>query len=341
VTLSIDDKPHKFVSYSLKEAWYRFGDSQLLEKWEDAAEETRRIRHPGIEDSYLPDRVKRRRRVALEKPGSNQLARKIHNGIKRNLSNGYLTAWGREGRPTSDWVQIPVDAWNYLSLNFRQGVATVKNGDTYFSVRISRSVILNDRWENGLTLQDAEELLAGYEKLNAVSTDAPEYSGGFVEGSAVASAWQYIENSVFQSKDLFMWLKSPTTHSWVKLADAFDGIIPIIKFVDLEASTISASSITAPVPCLISNVCALPTDGFTDFNTKKLGLNKIFTTRDIENAYKEYVAEWPPRKPFPSREEDAKWGKEIYGLGRERMRILRKKFAPESWAKRGPKSRRK
>lgn len=49
-------------------------------------------------------------------------------------------AWGREDRPTGDWVGIPKDAWNYLGLNFSRGTASTKNGDTYYNVQISRSV---------------------------------------------------------------------------------------------------------------------------------------------------------------------------------------------------------
>lgn len=60
---------------------------------------------------------------------------------------------------------------------------------------------------------------------------------------------------------------------------------------------------------------------------------------NIESAYKSRIENWPETKPFPSREEDEKWGRSQFNVARERMRELRKIYAPDAWSKTGPKNK--
>ena len=62
-----------------------------------------------------------------------------------------------------------------------------------------------------------------------------------------------------------------------------------------------------------------------------------FPKADVEAAYKQRVKEFEG-KTSPSRDEDARWCKENFGIGRTRAREIRKKFAPPNWQEHGRRS---
>jgi hypothetical protein len=63
-------------------------------------------------------------------------------------------------------------------------------------------------------------------------------------------------------------------------------------------------------------------------------LRKTWSTSEIESAYRKRIEEFWDKTP-PSREDDERYFKDTFGIGRTRARELRAKLAPQKWKERG------
>jgi len=157
----------------LQGAWKRFADPILLAELQQIPPvPSRRVISSGwvsswreTGDSRFQDRQIRQQNLRSDK--KRKLNRKIADGIRTQLREGELVAWGLEGNPNADWVRLRREAWDYLKPNWRNGTVTARDGTVFYSVRVLPALIADHRpLEGEVSLSKAYKFFVEYGKID-------------------------------------------------------------------------------------------------------------------------------------------------------------------------------